>query len=306
MNDYLNLTLGVVCAAAGGELFLRGTVGIAHWARVSPGIIGTTVVAFATSSPELAVSISAALAGTPQISLGDALGSNVVNVALILAAAITISGVQTPRSSLKRDFPVALLIPVVTLVLLLDGVLSRIDGLLLLGMFVVWFISVIIEARKQRSSAEKMLGEQRAMLAAIFSVAGLALLIAAGRLVVNGAKGIAVAFGFNEFAIGATGVAVGTSVPELATTMIAKLRGHDEVGVGTILGSNIFNGLLIVGVAAIIHPIIVSWREVAGVLAFGILAVAFTFPNGRGFIERRRGPFLLTLYAAYLITVLQR
>ena len=306
MNDYLTLVLGVVCAAVGGELFLRGTVGIAHSLRVSPGIIGSTVVAFATSSPELAVSISAALAGTPQISLGDALGSNVVNVALILAAAITISGIQTPRSSLKRDFPVALLIPVVTLVLLLDGVLSRIDGLLLVGMFVVWFISVIIEARKQRSSAEKMLGEQRGMLAAMFSVAGLAFLIAAGRLVVNGAKGIAVAFGLNEFTIGATVVAVGTSIPELATTIIAKLRDHDEVGVGTILGSNIFNGLLIVGVAAIIHPIAVGWREVAGVLIFGMLAVALTFPNGRGFIERRRGPLLLTLYAAYLITVLQR
>jgi cation:H+ antiporter len=306
MNDYVTLTMGVVCAAIGGELFLRGTVGIAHSLRVSPGIIGSTVVAFATSSPELAVSISAALAGTPQISLGDALGSNVVNVALILAAAITISGIQTTRSSLKRDFPVALLIPVVPLVLLLDGVLSRIDGLLLIGMFVVWFISVLIEARKQRSSAEKMLGEQRGMLAVMFSVVGLAFLFTAGRLVVNGAKGIAVAFGLNEFTIGATVFAVGTSIPELATAIIAKLRGHDEVGVGTILGSNIFNGLLIVGVAAIIHPIAVGWREVAGVLIFGILAVALTLPNGRGFIERRRCPLLLMLYAAYLITVLQR
>lgn len=122
----------------------------------------------------------------------------------------------------------------------------------------------------------------------------------------TGAKGIAVAIGLDEFTIGATVVAVGTSVPELATTIIAKLRGHDEVGVGTVLGSNIFNGLLIVGVAAIIHPIAVGWRAVAGVLIFGRLAVALTFPNGRGFIERRRGPLLLTLYAAYLITVLQR
>jgi cation:H+ antiporter len=124
-------------------------------------------VAFATSSPELAVSISAALAGTPQISLGDALGSNVVNVALILASAIAISGVQTPRRSLTRDFPMALLIPVIALVLLLDGVLSRIDGCLLVGMFTAWLLVVIIEARKQRSSADKILGEQRGMLAAL-------------------------------------------------------------------------------------------------------------------------------------------
>jgi len=306
VNDYVTLTLGFVCAAVGGELFLRGTVGIAHWARVSPGIIGATVVAFATSSPELTVSISAALAGTPQISIGDALGSNVVNVALILGAVVAISGIQTPRSSLKRDFPLALLIPAVTLVMLLDGVLSRIDGLLLVGMFLAWFVAVIAEARKQRSAAEKLLGEQRGWLAAMLSVAGLVLLIAAGRLVVNGAKGIAVAAGLNEFIIGATVVAVGTSVPELATTVIAKLRGHDEVGLGTILGSNIFNGLLIVGVAAIIYPIDIGWQKVAATLIFGMLAVALTFPTGHGFIERRRGVLLLTLYAAYLITVLQR
>lgn len=306
MPDYLTLALGAALAAVGGELFIRGAVGLAHWARISPGIIASTVVAFATSSPELAVSISSALAGKPQISLGDALGSNVVNVALILASAVAISGIQTPRWSLTRDFPVALLIPVITLVLLLDGVLSRIDGFLLMGMFAAWLIAVIIDARKQRSSADKIPGEQRGMLAAMLSIAGLACLIAAGRLVVNGAKGIAIAFGLDEFTIGATVVAVGTSLPELATTIIAKLRGHDEVGVGTILGSNIFNGLLIVGVAAIIHPIAVGWRDVAGVLIFGMLAVALTFPNGRGFIERRRGPLMLALYAAFLITILQR
>lgn len=306
MLDYLTLALGVLLAGAGGEIFIRGAVGLAHWARVSPGIIACTVVAFATSSPELAVSISAALAGTPQIALGDALGSNVVNVALILASAVAISGLQTPRRNLTRDFPVALLIPVITLVLLLDGVVSRIDGCLLVGLFTCWLCAVIIEARKQRSSADKILGEQRRMVAAVFSIAGLAMLIAAGRLVVHGAKGIAIAFGLDEFTIGATVVAVGTSVPELATTIIAKLRGHEEIGLGTILGSNIFNGLLIIGVAAIISPISVDWREVAGVLTFGILTVALTFPNSRGLIERRRGALLLTLYAAYLISILQR
>jgi len=123
---------------------------------------------------------------------------------------------------------------------------------------------------------------------------------------VSGAKGIALALGLNEFTIGATVVAVGTSVPELATAIIAKLRGHEEVGLGTILGSNIFNGLLIIGIAAIICPITVGWREVTGVLIFGMVAVALTFPNGHGFIERRRGALLLMLYAAYLVTILQR
>lgn len=306
MNAYLTLTLGVLCAAVGGELFVRGAVGIAHWLRVSPGIIGATVAAFATSSPELAVSISSALAGTPQIALGDALGSNVVNVALILGLALSFSGIHIPRDSITRDFPVALLVPVMTGVLFLDGTLSRIEGVLLLGMFCTWLIAVIIEARKQRSAADEVLGEPRGWLTIILCLVGLTFLVAAGHLIVTGATGIARSFGIDEFIVGALIVAVGTSAPELATTIIAKLRGHDEVGVGTILGSNIFNGLLIVATAASIFPIVVDWREVATTLVFGLVAVALTFPTRHGFIERRRGVALLVLYLVYVVTLLQR
>jgi len=306
MNDYIALTLGFICAGIGGEFFVRGTVGLARWARVSPGIIGATIAAFATSSPELAVAVNSALVGRPQISFGDALGSNVVNIALILAVALLISGIQSPRDTIKREFPVALLIPVVIGVLFLDGVVSRIDGLLMLGMFITWFVAVIIEARKQRNATEKILGERRSWLAIIFSSAGLVLLLAAGRLIVVGAKGVAISLGIGEFVTGAIIVAFGTSVPELATVIIAKIRRHDEVGLGTILGSNIFNGLLIISVAAIICPISVDWHEVVIALVVGFLSVALTFPTRRGFIGRRRGVALLLLYAVYLATILQR
>lgn len=306
MNDYLALTLGIVCAGVGGELFVRGAIGLAHWARISPGIIGATVAAFATSSPELSVAINSALAGKPQISLGDALGSNVVNVALILGLALVISGIQSPRDSVKRDFPVGLLIPIITGVLFLDGELSRIDGVLMLSMFLAWLVAATLEARRQRSAAEKILGEHRVWLIVLSSLAGLALLVAAGNLIVGGAKGIAIAFGIDEFTVGATIVAIGTSVPELATTIIAKLRGHDEVGLGTILGSNIFNGIFIVAVAAVIHPITAAWREIAIALVFGLVALVFTYPTRAGFIERRRGVLLLVLYAAYLAAILQQ
>lgn len=306
MNDYVALLLGVVCAGLGGELFVRGAVGLAHWARIAPGIIGATVAAFATSSPELSVSINAALAGKPQIALGDALGSNVVNVALILGLALVISGIQSPRDSVKRDFPVALLIPIITGVLFLDGELSRFDGILMLSMFLAWLVAAVIEARKQRSAAEEVLGEHRRWLVVLSCVAGLIFLVVAGHLIVAGARGIAISFGIDEFIIGATVVAVGTSVPELATTVMAKLRGHDEVGLGTILGSNIFNGIFIVAVAAIIHPITVAWHEVAIALVFGFVALVFTYPTRTGFIERRRGILLLVLYAVYLAAIVQR
>lgn len=302
---YAALIFGVVCAGLGGELFVRGAVGLARWGRISPGIIGATVAAFATSSPELSVSISSAIVGKPQLALGDALGSNVVNVALVLGAALAISGIQSPRAGVKRDFPVALLVPIVTGVLCLDGEISRADGILMLCAFVAWLGATVIEARQQRSAAEEVLGAQRLWAASAYCAAGLVFLITAGYFIVSGARGIAFQFGVAEFVIGATVVAVGTSVPELATAIIAKLRGHDEVGLGTILGSNIFNGLFIVALAATIHPIALGWREVFGALAFGIVALLCCYPPSTGFIERRRGFLLLALYAAYLTTVLQ-
>lgn len=305
MNDYVILLIGVICAGVGGELFVRGSVSLALWLRISPGIIGATVAAFATSSPELSVAISSALAGEPEISLGDALGSNVVNVALILALALIISGIQSPRDNIKRDFPVALLVPIITGILFLDGELSRYDGLLMLLMFFAWLLAAIIEARKQRSAAEQILGEHHKWLVILSCLAGIGLLVAAGNFIVMGARGIALAFGIDEFIIGATIVAIGTSTPELATTIIAKIRGHDEVGLGTILGSNIFNGIFIVAVASIIHPITAEWRDIVITLVFGFIVLVCTYPSRSGYIDRSRGVLLLVLYVVYLCALNQ-
>ncbi|HSW39473.1 MAG TPA: calcium/sodium antiporter [Acidobacteriota bacterium] len=306
MNDYMAVILGIICAGIGGDLLVRGAVGLAFWARVSPGIIGVTVVAFATSSPELSVAVNAGLAGQPQIALGDSLGSNVVNVALILAIALVISGIQCPRDNVKRDFPVAMSVPVIIGVLMLDGMLSRLDGFLMLSMFLAWLAAAVIEARKQRGSASgEISGKHRGWLAVLFCIVGLGFLIAAGNLFVSGAQGIAIALGINVFVIGATIVALGTSTPELATTVIAKLRRHDDISLGNVLGSNIFNGLFIVAVAAILSPITISWREVTVALGFGILVLVCTYPTRGGFIGRWRGFLLLGLYAVYLATILQ-
>ena len=299
MQDYAFLGLGVVCAAAGGELFVRSVVGLALAARVSAAIVGVTFAAFATSSPELAVAISAATLQKPQIALGDALGSSVVNVALILGLALVISPIQSPRSSLKRDLPVALGVPVGTAFLCIDGVLSRIDGALLFGLFILWLVAVVMDAHRQRSASGAS-ESPSGWRAAICGAVGLVLLFGAGQLIVSGARAIAESMGITEFVIGATIVAVGTSVPELATTLIAKLRGHDEVGLGTVLGSNIFNGLWIVPVAAVIHPIEFEWREVAVALAFGVLAMLIVYPPRQGLIGRGRGVLLLIIYCVYV------
>jgi cation:H+ antiporter len=303
MNNYVVLLLGIVCAGVGGELFVRGTVGIAGALRISSGIVAATVAAFATSSPELTVAINSALNGTPRIALGDALGSNVVNVALILAVALVVSPITATREMVRRDFPVALTVPVILAVLLFDGGLSHRDGWVLIALFVGWIVAVVREARRQRSAAEEVLGEHKPARAVVEAAIGLAFLIAAGRLIVSGATGVAEAHGIDPFIIGATVVAFGTSVPELATAIISAVRGHKEVGLGTILGSNIFNGLFIVGVAASLAPISIPVREVAPALILGLAAVALTYPPQSGRIERWRGIILLGVYAAYLFAI---
>jgi cation:H+ antiporter len=304
VNPYASLLLGVLAAAAGGELFVRSLVGIARWARISPAIVGTTVAAFATSSPELSVAVGSALAGVPAVSLGDALGSNVANVALVLGSATAISGLRAPRESIRRDFPTALLAPLALGLLMRDGRLSRPDALLLLAAFAAWLALVVREAARQRSAGPAELGERRRWLAVALGLVGLGLLAAAGRLVVVGAEGIAAAFGIPAFVIGATLVAVGTSVPELATAVVAKLRGQDEIGLGTVLGSNVFNTLFVVGTAGAIHPIDVALHELAPAVGFGILTVLVALPGRSGWIGRPRGAVLLALYLAYVTLAL--
>ncbi len=306
MSPSLSLLVGVACAGVGGDLFVRGMVGLARWARISAAVIGTTVAAFATSSPEVAVALGAATSGRPEISLGDALGSNVVNVALILALALCLSPIQSPRSSVKRDFPVALLVPVVVGLLGFDGALTRADGVVLLLLFVVWLAFVIRQARRERNSTESVPGGSRLGLAAVHSLIGMGFLVGSGHFIVTGARGIATAFGIPEFVIGATVVAVGTSTPELATMLISKLRGHDEIGLGTILGSTIFNGLFIVGMAAMICPIKVERAAVGMTLGFGLVTTLVPFPNRGGLIRRSGGVVLLALYGVYVVLLLKR
>jgi cation:H+ antiporter len=190
-------------------------------------------------------------------------------------------------------------VPVITALLLKDGTLTRLEGVLLLGSFVVWLALVVVQARRERADARPGL-DVSGSRAALLGIVGLALLLAAGHLIVDGASGIARALGMSEFIIGSTIVAIGTSAPELATAVIAKLRGHDEIGLGTLLGSNIFNGLWIVPTAALIFPIAVAWDEVAKALVFGVAAMVLAFPPRSGVLGRGRGAVLLLLFVAYL------
>lgn len=299
LADWVILGIGVLAAAVGGELFVRGAAGIAAWSRVPPGIIGATVAAFGTSTPELSTALNAATAGRPEVSFGDVLGSNIANIALVLGLAILFLPMAVRRQDVRRDVPFALAAPVIIGLLLSDGRLGRVDGGVLLTVFAAWLTISVIEARQARSATTKVIGEPGPHRAAVKALTGLVLLVAAGRLVVLAAEGIANDLGVDGFFIGATMVAIGTSAPEVAATTIASLRGHSEIALGMLVGSNNFNSLFIVGVIALISPFRVDGGEVGVALVAGALAMLLAIPGPAGRLERTRGMTLVASYVAY-------
>lgn len=294
------LLAGVVLAWFGGEFFVRGGVGLARWLRWPSAVVGVTVAAFGTSSPELLVAVHAALEGVPQISLGDVLGSNVVNVALVLAIVLALSGMKAEDDGVRRDWLVGLLVPGVVYALLMDGWFSRLDAGIMLGLFGIWLVVVIRHARRHASgnaSTEKAApGKTIGAL-----LIGLTLLILAAQFVVHGGKGVAEALGWSPFVVGAVVVAAATSTPELATTLIARMRGHHDVGLGNILGSNIFNVLCIAAVAAMIKPYAVNLPEVLPSLVFGAVTMLLILPGKGGHLPRWRGLALLVVYTIFIL-----
>lgn len=301
MTDLTFILAAILLAAAGGDAFLKFILGAALHLRVPKMLVATTLAAFATSCPELTVSSVAALAGQPEIGLGDALGSNVVNIALIFGMALLFGAVQTTRTDFGRDFYLALGVPVLTLLFVLDGSIERGEALALLGIFIVWLAWTVYGALRLRDGAAKVeVVSLSPRWSFVLGLLGLGALIAAGRLFVIGATGIAAAFAVNTYIVGVVLVAIGTSLPELVTVILSRLRGHDDVGVGTLIGSNLFNGLTIVGVAGAIHPIAVPLAEVVMTLVCGIVALLLLLPNRSGVIVRGRGVLLLLLYAWFV------
>lgn len=293
-------------AGVGGELFVRGLVGLASWARIPAGIVATTIAAFATSSPELSVGVNSALAGEPQIALGDALGSNVVNLGLVLGIALLFGPLRDRGGMARREFPFALVAPALTFALVIDGLLSRADAIVLMIAFVSWLALSVRYAKGERETSSDAPEESHHGQTIAAAIAGLVLLIFAGKFIVTGAKFIGDWLEWPPFIVGATLVAFGTSIPELATTLFSRMRGHDEIGLGTVLGSNLFNGLFIVGIAAIIHPIRVSPQTVAIGLMFGLLTVALGFPARTSLVPRSRGLLLLAAYGTYVMLLVRQ
>ena len=303
MSSYLILSIGIALAALGGDLFVRGILGIARWLRVPAGVVAATLAAFATSAPELSIGVNAALAGAPQIAIGDSLGSNVVNLGLILGAMLILGGVRIAKETLTRNLAAAALAPVATAALMVEGELGRLHAAALMGLFFAWLAATLIDAHRRRTPADALAGKVKVLTAAQLAV-GLAAMAVGGHLIVVGASGLATSWGVDQFIVGALITAIGTSTPEIAVALTSRFRGHGDLSLGTLLGSNIFNGLFIVPLVCLIEPASVPLREALPVLGFGLVVVALAYPGRGGALTRGRGVLLVATYTAFVMALL--
>lgn len=305
------IVAGLVVLIWGADRFVHGAASSARNFGVPPLMIGLTIVAFATSAPELLISIVAALRGEPGLAIGNAVGSNIVNIGLVLGVTALIRPIPLESATLRREMPALLAVSLLTVSLFLDTRLSRADGIVMLaGLVIVMFWLVRLGTRSSANDPIKMdyeaeIPDNVSTKAAIFwMVIGLGALLVGAEWLVDGSIGIAETLGVSEVVIGITVVAVGTSLPELAVTLVSALRGEYGLAIGNIVGSNIFNLLAVLGIAATIqpaavHPSVLS-LHIFVMVAFTLVLFAMTYDYDRkAELSRVEGLALLVAYIAY-------
>lgn len=296
------MTGGIVCLGLGGSWLVEGASRLALRLRISPMVIGLTVVGFGTSMPELAVSLMASLRGSGGLSLGNAVGSNIMNLLLVLGVAAVLVPIHVVgnRRLLYRDLLFGLIPAIILIVFANNGWISRPTALLLIAIFVIFMVTAIAQARPGAIETTVVTGSPVRQIA--LTVVGIGVLVGGSEMLVIGGVELAKRFGISEALIGLTVVAFGTSLPELATSVAAVLKGQCEIGVGNVLGSNVFNLGLVVGTAFSFRPAAVPVNVILWdipILIAATLVVGFVvLRDGR--INRWEGATMLALFAAYL------
>jgi len=313
------ILLGLVLLAGGGESLVRGATAIARLAGVTPAVIGLTIVAVGTSLPELVVSLLAAHEGQPDIAVGNVVGSNIFNLVGVLAITALITALPVHGSAVKLEWPFMFLVSCLAVLLARDGAIDRLDGGFMLAAFVVFTAYMVRAAREEFRNSERQEfeteGVRRSLriplqglpLAVVAVGAGLLLLVLGGRALVTGAVELARLAGLSERVIGLTVVAVGTSMPEMAASAVAALRGRTDVAIANLIGSNIFNLLGILGLTALYRPVPVSATMLNSDMVWMMVTALALFPVLRSGmrVSRLEGALLLGLYAVYLVLLLR-
>lgn len=313
MDIFINIVLvlvGFVLLIKGADFFVDGAASLARKLKIPSLVIGLTIVAMGTSAPELAVSISSSATGANSMAVGNVVGSNLFNLLVVLGVCAIITPVAVSKDVIRRDFPVSIGVMVVFGALLFVGAqentLSRLEGVILIALLIGYMVWTIISALKERkNSAEEESAEQFVWWkCALFIVGGAAAIVFGGTLVVDNAKALGLAIGMSEALVGLTICAVGTSLPELVTSIVAAKKGESDMAVGNVVGSNIFNVVCILGISGVISPITLDAASFANnlvdMLVFvGVSVLGYIFCLNKK-ITRAEGIVFVALYVCYM------
>jgi cation:H+ antiporter len=311
INTYLEVVGGLILLVWGADRFVHGAAAAARNMGIAPLLIGLTVVAFATSAPEILVAIVASIRNEPGLAIGNAIGSNIVNIGLVLGCVAIIKPIHLRSATLRREMPALLAVSLLTVSLFLDQYLSRVDGLVMLTGLVI--VMIWLARLGMRSSTDDPIKREfeaeiptsvTMKMAIVWFVVGLGSLLIGADLLVDGAIKIAIYYRVDEVVIGIMLVALGTSLPELAVSLVSALKGEYGLAIGNIVGSNIFNLLAVIGIASTIAPIhvepVVLSLHIFVMVAFTLALFAMTYDyDGKSELSRIEGIALLLAFLAY-------
>lgn len=299
------LIAGLYILIKGGDLLITGAQAISISHNIDPFVIGLTVVAFGTSLPEFFVSFIANINDSPAIGLGNVVGSNIANIALVLGVAATITTIMIKKDTLYKDLPIIFVISVIFYLLMIDGEISRVDGIILTVMFIGYLAYVWIDAKIKKKNLlddeiPDLMNSKKNFMLIFFGIIGLYL---GSEWTIRGASGLASLMGVSELAIGLTIVAVGTSLPELVATLQAVKKGNHHIGVGNIIGSNAFNLLFVIGINSMIKPFPVDDSSIViwGPTMLVVTGILFFLGWRKFSLSRFSGILLLAMYAVYTV-----
>ena len=308
----LYILIGVVVVLWGADRLTEGAVGVAERLHIPQLVIGLTIVAIGTSMPELCVSLVSALKGTADLAVGNVVGSNIFNSLLIVGVTAMVAPMTILKSTVRLDIPFALLASVMLAAFCYDGELTRLDAGILFGLFLVFMFITLQHAKrgeKKEESEENEDAKERERTMAVWKMValilvGLACLVLGSNVFVDGATKVAAALGVSDAVIGLTVVAMGTSMPELATSVVAARKGNSGIAIGNVLGSNVFNILLVIGLTGVINPMHIqgiTWIDLSMLILSMVLLLLFSYTKYT--IARWEGAVLTILFAGYMTWV---
>lgn len=305
---FLLLIIGFVLLVKGSDVFVDGSVSVAKLLRVPAVIIGLTIVSMGTSAPEAAVSITAGIKGSNEIAISNLVGSNVFNMLCVAGVSALITPFVVDKTVLKRDFPVSIAVMALAVLMAFTGSeVTRVEGIIFLVIFVGYIAYLVRNAIKNREKSNNNERPMPALKSVLFIVVGLVAIICGGQLVVESAKAIAKAFGMSETLIGVTIVAIGTSLPELVTSIVAAYKGQSEIAIGNVVGSNIFNITFILGLSSAFTPIaVVNEAMIDNMIMIAVNAIGFVFCLTGKKLNRIEGAVMIGMYVLYTVYLLMR